>query len=116
MSTETARSSRYATGSWPLCSAPCRVGREPATGGVATAAADQATETSAGRSSPDSVYLGALRTVGERWAVGTKTLKMKLGVSYRFAEVILWPTFMATTRLAAGNVVSPERFVECLCC
>lgn len=30
--------------------------------------------------------------------VGTKTLFMNLGVSYRVAEVILWPPFMALTR------------------
>lgn len=30
--------------------------------------------------------------------VGTKTLKMKLGASYRAAEVLLWPPFMAATR------------------
>ena len=30
--------------------------------------------------------------------VGTKTLFMNLGVSYRVAEAILWPPFMVTTR------------------
>lgn len=30
--------------------------------------------------------------------MGTKTLNLKLGVSYRFAEAILWPTLMTTTR------------------
>jgi 1-acyl-sn-glycerol-3-phosphate acyltransferase len=30
--------------------------------------------------------------------VGTKTLFMNLGVSYRVAEVVLWPPFMALTR------------------
>ncbi len=30
--------------------------------------------------------------------VGTKTLNMKLGASYRAAEAVLWPPFMAITR------------------
>jgi 1-acyl-sn-glycerol-3-phosphate acyltransferase len=30
--------------------------------------------------------------------VGTKTLRMNLGVSYRVAEAVLWPSFMVMTR------------------